>query len=930
MSDTDGIPAPGRTEAEVRAELGIAAVGDGTAERVMILAQASHMDWDWLATHPTLLRNDPPDDSYFVDGRAPATVLFTTAADFMVRSPTYRYSTTEIAFLKGFAGLPEFEDTYEKLRSVGGRLCVVGGGITSPDNLLPSGEAFIRNYLTGQRWLRESNPDLLPLSQAYLPDDFGHDSQLPVVLEAMGMGGVAFSRLPPAVAPQLTGPTGVGVDFTWLASDGSATLGYYMARGYNLDNWYWLWDWPLQTIYGWIAAASRTPYIFLPFGGDFATPRDLPSVCAGWNASPPVPGVTAVVGTFQQYQELVRAYARQEPVVWRIPFAPTPYWTGFYASRPELKILHHGASAALLAAEALAATAGRPTTECLAGWDALSPSTHHDYITGTATDPVYRTEQLLHLNQAFTAASGATAAALGVIVPRISARPLSGELPVAVFNTLGFGRSGVVESPATPGETFRSVRLPGNSHAPVAQTASGTWRFTTQARAFGHQVVYLSRAAPTAPPADRVMVSGDGNVFTLRSTRVTATVRRDLLWGLGSLRVDGVELLAPGGGGNSLAFYVDKGDIYRFANEYTPDPQYWHLDPDGSLAAMEATIAEETFLLCTLRTRVVFSSQDGSGNRITGEYVREYTLVAGETFLRMSLTGAAPLSNGHPVVKEMDSPDPIGKPYSVMLRFPLARRSDPGSFRHGTACHWARWSTPKPADSWVPPVFQTTHAFVLPDGGTGPAPVLYHQSLPACSIDPAGVLMVCALRNTPGGYAAKPPAQSPIGFQGANGGDPDVHTHRYALGSPANGAGDPATGGPLRESLACASPLLSVSMSSSQQVLPSEFSLAEITSGPAVLTVAKLSDRFADALVLRIYNPTNNQNLPVTVSLAGYASLMPGHWLSVRPVTALENDYVPARPTLPVVDNRVTFTATRALTTLLVAAIPLADQAQPG
>jgi alpha-mannosidase len=60
--------------------------------------------------------------------------------------------------------------------------------VTSPDDLLSSGESFIRNYLVGKLWLDRYN---IPWLDTYwLPDNFGHDSQLPVLLNALGAKGM--------------------------------------------------------------------------------------------------------------------------------------------------------------------------------------------------------------------------------------------------------------------------------------------------------------------------------------------------------------------------------------------------------------------------------------------------------------------------------------------------------------------------------------------------------------------------------------------------------------------------------------------------------------------------------------------------------------------------------------------------------------------
>ena len=178
--DTQSVPAAAPTaEARVRAELGI----PPDAPRVFIFSQSSHLDWDWLRTF----------DEYYqrsVDG------IFTDAlgllSQYHAAPHHYFYSIAEMGFLQRF--VTQHPDLLQPLKDVGQDLRIVGGGITSPDNLLPSGEAFIRDYLVGKTWVDATLG--LPIRQAWLPDDFGHDAQLPIVLEAMGFQGVGFARVP--------------------------------------------------------------------------------------------------------------------------------------------------------------------------------------------------------------------------------------------------------------------------------------------------------------------------------------------------------------------------------------------------------------------------------------------------------------------------------------------------------------------------------------------------------------------------------------------------------------------------------------------------------------------------------------------------------------------------------------------------------------
>ena len=61
----------------------------------------------------------------------------------------------------------------------------VGPWYLMPDELLPSGEALIRNFLRGRRIAREYGSAPWPVG--YLPDLFGHIAQMPQILRGFGI-----------------------------------------------------------------------------------------------------------------------------------------------------------------------------------------------------------------------------------------------------------------------------------------------------------------------------------------------------------------------------------------------------------------------------------------------------------------------------------------------------------------------------------------------------------------------------------------------------------------------------------------------------------------------------------------------------------------------------------------------------------------------
>jgi alpha-mannosidase len=234
------------------------------------------------------------------------------------------------------------------------------------------------------------------------------------------------------------------------------------------------------------------------------------------------------------------------------------------------------------------------------------------------------------------------------------------------------------------------------------------------------------------------------------------------------------------------------------------------------------------------------------------DFTREYTLVAGEPFVRLTTTGAACQINP-------------SSGYSVMVRFPLA--SKVATIAHGTLGHW---TDVQPWALWDPPVFRATHDFVLPRDGKGDTlAAVYHGGTPAWAFTQDGALIGCILRDTPGNDQ-----------YGADGSDTGVHTHSYALRVP-RGLGGPETGQPRREALRFATPPAVAWAAGGSHRTGSLASVSE----PAIITVAKPGAFDPSSLILRIYQPTN-KGITATVALDTAPSPV-----EATIVTALEKEW---------------------------------------
>jgi len=420
------MPLPGQAdseESELRKKLGI----PEDAKAVLIFAQSSHVDPDWLLTA----------DEY---QRLRTDRTFDKALKEMEKDPRYVYSVECIFFFK------RYWDTHPEKQSLlrdyvnKGRIVFSGTGVTSPDTLIPEGENLIRDYLFGYYWLKQNLMNAEP-KVAYLPDSFGHSPSLPAILRELGYKYVAFSRIDGSYfigidtrsskdyplkgsSAELLLSELKTTDFIWRSGDSSEVIAHWSAFSYMQGDM--LDKNALAYIYGinlgiparspkqtnakidslikQLQPLSKTGYMFCPIGGDFNPPiPDLNKILTQYNQTRySETGVFVVLATLEDYFRLVEFHKDKLPV---LMLDPNPTFMGFYSSRPELKQRARKLSQSLLLAEALGVNAilhNNPELypELSQIWATSLFSNHHDFITGTAPDRVYWKEQIPVLKNA--------------------------------------------------------------------------------------------------------------------------------------------------------------------------------------------------------------------------------------------------------------------------------------------------------------------------------------------------------------------------------------------------------------------------------------------------------------------------------------------------------------------------------------------------
>lgn len=906
-----------KSESEILDDLGVPPAARGS---VAILSTSAHMDWDWLERFPILVNDE--EAKYFTSASydsKPSDTILRNATNYLVKNKqpippksggpfSYYYDVCEIGFLRAFCeDAAHGAQRIKELQSVGNRLRIVGGGITSPDSLLPNGEAFIRDYLAGIVWVTRA------LGQGtcvgWIPDDFGHDPQLPVLFEAMGIPYAGFARVPgdeasgsrkpindsQSVAQQLTGS---GCDFMWQAADGSTAQAYWMPHHYSQGSGISSGA-DIATYIRQNAGCSKTPYIHVPICDDFMNANgQLLDYVASYNQTNPP--TYAVLASFADYAALV-SFHREK--IKTIPnFLAIPYWMGFYASRPANKTYHEQATRALLGGETfsliarllgVASQTEQQSAEAFSeAWELLSPSTHHDYITGTAGTQyadVYAREQLPLLARALREGESLRDQAIrdvaGAVAVNFPGHDYSYDAPFVAFNQLGFGRTDVVE--IQDGAALGAKALKATGAVDLVQpTPDGNLLAVVSVPSLGFGLDFVNTYPYTTPSSTpTVSISSDQGSVTLENGSVRVTVSSIANWCISELidKASGGSVLS---GNMQLVVFSDGGSIYTFGNEHTFGQFY----PAENVTWQPGTaqIVERGPLRVSVVASVTMTLEQAAV-----EYTLKYSLVAGESFVRVAVTGRA-----------LDGT-------SVMISLPVL--GGVGSITRGTGYHWDSQTL---IPYWPGYVFYPTHDYVRPTqtDGSATSAVVYHAGIPAWgyAIDNSGV----AQKGTPlYGVLFRNTSQS---AWGAGGSDNGMHTQVFAI-RPSDGAGVPEDGTMLKESRRFSTPLIGrlVSPFTTGSIKSPQYSLAEIDgeSQPVFLTAAKQGSFDSSDAFLRVYNPTNeSQKVTVKVAEGLNASQSTG-------ATALEAPLPPeteAALGMQASASVISFSATRAVTTLKI------------
>ncbi len=402
--------------------------------------------------------------------------------NILERDPDYRYFFLDgqTVVLEDYTEIrPENEPRLRRLIA-DGRIGV-GPWYVQPDEALVSGESLVRNLLLGHRLAATFGGR--PVKAGYVPDIFGHSSQLPQILTGFGIDNAMLWR----------GLHGEGLpsELAWEGADGSHVLLVRLPEHWGYSDWFFDVRAPFAEDpvdpEALVAAVDRylqykgeratTPAVLAMDGTDHAEPDErLPRWLALLNER--FPGVRFIHSSPEEFLERLRAVVRKPAMVYGELRQPskllrTANWVlnGVLSSRIHLKqrnarcqtLLERWAEPVSVLA-AVYAGSPYPRGYLRVAWRHLLQNHPHDSICGCSVDQVHQ-DMLYRFDQAEMIADETATQALRDLVGGIGvAEGTPGSHLLAVFNPSPVPLEGTVlvdlELPAGPLQVHGALQDP--------------------------------------------------------------------------------------------------------------------------------------------------------------------------------------------------------------------------------------------------------------------------------------------------------------------------------------------------------------------------------------------------------------------------------------------------------------------------------------
>ncbi|TDO91297.1 alpha-mannosidase [Halanaerobium saccharolyticum] len=372
---------------------------------------------------------------------------FSTVLKLMDEYPDYTFVQSSPQLYKFIK--EDYPEIYKKIKEKikAGKWEVTGGMWVEADCNLTSGESLVRQFLHGQRFVKEEFD--LDWNILWLPDVFGYSWALPQIIKKSGMEYFMTTKISWSQFNRPEYDT-----FKWRGIDGTEVLTHFITTP-EVNN-----DEPFYTYNGLLNPESVkgswdnyqqkdiNDQLLLAYGwGDGGGGPTRKMIETGKNMQQ-IPGLPKIkFGSAEAYFSRLaeRVSENKDLPVWDGELY-LEYHRGTYTSQAEIKKNNRKAEILLHDTElfrsfaALEAELDYPAQKLSENWEVLLKNQFHDILPGSSIKEVYQ-DSAAEFKELFNTA----AAELDSGLKKIAAQIKGEEKKLVVFNSLPWQRSGYIE-----------------------------------------------------------------------------------------------------------------------------------------------------------------------------------------------------------------------------------------------------------------------------------------------------------------------------------------------------------------------------------------------------------------------------------------------------------------------------------------------------
>jgi alpha-mannosidase len=564
---------------------------------------------------------------------------FRSVLDLMREYPEFKFTMSSArAYVWMQEKYPDlFKEIEQRVRE--GRWEVIGGMWVEPDLNMPGGESLVRQILVGKRYFRDQFG--VDVKIGWNPDSFGYSWQLPQIYKKSGIDYFVTQKL--MWAHEFT--TFPYKLFWWESPDGSRILTYFprdyaagidpAQLGKDLSVW-------VPSVYG-SDPNQRSEILHLYGVGDHGggPTRTMLDHAARWMKPDVVFPNLRFTTARSFFDDLDKKLPSMKVPTWRDELY-FEYHRGVMTTQAETKRRIRLTEELLLNAEKFAALStlyGRhyPAQDFDRSWKDLLFDDFHDIFPGSGIAVNYLDAQR-NLDDVQRVGQGILASSLGEISARINTSATG--VPVAVFNSMSWPRSEVVEAEVQLPNTTAAIEVvdgagrPAVSQVLTNDVATHRVRFLLKASvpAVGYRTYYVRAAAKAASSSSEIKATSDSlenDLVRLKVDPETGCMtslhdKRSQTEALASSETD------TGGPTQSVC-----GNLLQTFRDKPKQWDAWNIDADFEKEHWDLDHADEVKLVENGPLRAVLRVKNHFQN---STFVRDITVAAGSARVDVHMT----------------------------------------------------------------------------------------------------------------------------------------------------------------------------------------------------------------------------------------------------------------------------------------------------